>query len=398
MREIRQHFAVPYEYPVFFTRDALAAGEAALVSVLQRAGPGPHRMLAALDGGLLRADPTLPERLGRFARRHAGLLEWVATPVVIPGGEACKQDPGVVEGLHRAVERHRLCRQSLFLAIGGGAVLDAVGFAAATAHRGVRLVRMPSTVLAQNDAGIGVKNAVNAFGRKNFIGAFAPPFGVVNDLALLDTLPARERIAGCAEAVKVSLIKDAAFFETLHASRHRLAALEPEATEQMILRCAELHLEHIRAAGDPFERGSARPLDFGHWSAHALEELTDAALRHGEAVAIGVALDSLYAVRAGLLDELSCRRILATLEDLGFTLTHPALGALDVESALAAFREHLGGRLTITLIEGIGRGVDVHEIDAENMRACIAQLLRRHQRREDSSNDSELSDVRNRGR
>ena len=398
MREIQQSFAVRYEYPVVFTRDALGAGEAALVSVLRRAGVGPHRALAAIDGGLLRADPGLPERLVGFAGRHAGLVEWVAAPVVVPGGEACKQDGAAVEALHRAALRHRLCRQSLLIAIGGGAVLDAVGFAAATAHRGVRLVRMPSTVLAQNDAGIGVKNAVNRFGRKNFVGSFAPPFGVVNDLALLDTLPARERIAGIAEAVKVALIRDAAFFEALHTDRLRLAALEPESTEQMIVRCAELHLEHIRSAGDPFELGSARPLDFGHWSAHALEELSDAAIRHGEAVAIGVALDSLYAARTGLLDELSCRRIVATLEDIGFTLAHPALARLDVEAALAAFREHLGGRLSITLIEGIGRSVDVHEIDVPQMRACIAQLLRRHTRLEDPSHDRELSDVRDRGR
>jgi 3-dehydroquinate synthase len=383
MREILQSFAVQYGYPVFFVRDAFGAGEDALLAVLRAAGPGPHRMLAAVDGGLLRADPGLPARLAGFAERHAGLVELVAAPLVVPGGEACKQDLATVEAIHRAALRHRICRQSLLLAIGGGAVLDAVGFAAATAHRGVRLVRMPSTVLAQNDAGIGVKNAVNRFGRKNFAGSFAPPFGVVNDLALLATLPARERIAGIAEAVKVALIRDAAFFEALHADRFRLAALEPEATERMIVRCAELHLAHIRAGGDPFELGSARPLDFGHWSAHALEEIAGAALRHGEAVAIGVALDSLYAARIGLLDELSSRRIVATLEDLGFALGHAALAQLDVEAALAAFREHLGGGLTITLIEGIGRSVDVHEIDAPQMRASIAQLLRRSAQREE---------------
>jgi 3-dehydroquinate synthase len=383
VREIRQSFAVHYAYPVFFVRDAFGGGEAALLSVLRAAGPGPHRLLAALDGGLLRADPGLPARLARFADRHAALVELVAAPLVLPGGEACKQDLAAVEALHRAVERHRICRQSLLLAIGGGAVLDAAGFAAATAHRGVRLVRMPSTVLAQNDAGIGVKNAVNRLGRKNFAGSFAPPFGVVNDLALLATLPARERIAGIAEAVKVALIRDAAFFETLHANRLRLAALEPEATEQMIVRCAELHLDHIRAGGDPFELGSARPLDFGHWSAHALEELSGGSIRHGEAVAIGVALDSLYAARVGLLDELSCRRIVATLEDLGFVLAHPALAQLDVEAALAAFREHLGGRLTITLIRAIGRSVDVGAIDAAAMRASIARLLRRSAPREE---------------
>jgi 3-dehydroquinate synthase len=334
-------------------------------------------MLVTIDGGLLQADPGLPERLSRFAERHADLVVSVAPPVTLPGGEACKQDAAVVERLHRLVESHRLCRQSFFLAIGGGAVLDAVGYAAATAHRGVRLIRMPSTALAQNDAGIGVKNAINAFGRKNFIGSFAPPFGVVNDLALLDTLPARDRVGGIAEAVKVGVIKDAAFFDALHASRHRLAALEPAATEHMILRCAELHLEHIRTNGDPFEFGSARPLDFGHWSAHALEELSGAALRHGEAVAIGVALDSLYARRIGLLDELSCQRIIATLEGVGFALAHPALRRLDVAAALASFREHLGGGLSITLPVAIGRAVDVHEVEVEEMRACIAQLLRR---------------------
>jgi len=401
VREIRQSFAVEYEYPVLFTRDALGAGEAALLSVLRRAGAGPHRILATLDSGLLHADPGLPERLGRFGERHAELVSWVAPPVTVAGGEACKQDAAVVERLHRLVESHRIDRQSFFLAIGGGAMLDAVGYAAATAHRGVRLIRMPSTTLAQNDAGIGVKNAINAFGRKNFIGCFAPPFGVVNDLALLETLPARDRIAGIGEAVKVAVIKDAAFFDALHANRARLAALEPAATEQMVLRCAELHLEHIRNSGDPFELGSARPLDFGHWSAHALEELSDTALRHGEAVATGVALDTLYARRIGMLDELSCHRILTTLEGVGFVLAQPVLRWLDVEAALAAFREHLGGQLSITLPVAIGRAVDVHTIDLDAMRACIAQLLRRDTKdgkREDAAHEAELSDVRDRGR
>jgi 3-dehydroquinate synthase len=401
VREIEQRFAVSYAYPVVFTRDAFGAGETALLSVLRRAGPGPHRVLVAIDGGLLAADPRLPERLSRFGERHPDQIAWVAPPVVVPGGEVCKQDPALVERFHRLVEAHRIDRQSFFLVIGGGAVLDAVGYAAATAHRGVRLIRMPSTVLGQNDAGIGVKNAVNAFGRKNFVGSFAPPFGVVNDLALLATLPARDRISGIAEAVKVAVLKDAAFFDALHAGRRALAALEPEATEHMIVRCAELHLEHIRTNGDPFELGSARPLDFGHWSAHALEEVSDGALRHGEAVAIGVALDSLYAWRTGLLDELSCRRIVATLEDVGFGLADPALRWLDVEAALAAFREHLGGRLSITLPEAIGRARDVHEIDMEAMRACIALLLRRDEsarRGEGLPHEGELSDVRDRGR
>src|SRR5207247_5778183 len=104
-------------------------------------------------------------------------------------------------------------RQSYALAIGGGAVLDAVGFAAAIFHRGVRHIRCPTTVLAQSDSGVGVKNAINAFGLKNLLGTFAPPFAVINDQTFLDVLPERDKRAGMAEAVKVALIRDGAFFD-----------------------------------------------------------------------------------------------------------------------------------------------------------------------------------------
>jgi 3-dehydroquinate synthase len=253
-------------------------------------------------------------------------------------------------------------------------MLDAIGYAAASAHRGLRLIRMPSTVLGQNDAGVGVKNAVNWRGRKNFLGAFTPPFAVVNDFDVLRTLPTAEQRDGAAEAVKVALIRDRAFFERLYASRHELRALERTAMEAMIVRCAELHLAHIREGGDPFERGSARPLDFGHWSAHKLEELSQPRLRHGEAVAIGIALDSLYSRRVGMLGSEAVELILTTLRELGFRLAHEALARLDVERALDEFREHLGGELCITLLEDIGRGVEVGYIDTAAMRASINEL------------------------
>src|SRR5262249_48180532 len=153
-------------------------------------------------------------------------------------------------------------------------VLDAVGLVAATSHRGIRLIRVPTTVLAQNDSGVGVKNAVNLKGSKNFIGTFAPPFAVLNDLALIGNLPAREKIAGMAEAVKVALIRDAAFFQWLEQNIDALSLFERPAMAYMIRRCAEIHMRQIAEGGDPFESGSARPLDFGHWSAHKLESLT----------------------------------------------------------------------------------------------------------------------------
>lgn len=375
MRAIQQRFTVSYDYPVLFTRDVFDPANPTLADVMRR--DGTRRALVAIDSEVARLTPGLLEKISRYAEAHRGELEFVAPPFLVRGGEICKREPVEVEKLQALVERHKICRHSYILAIGGGAVLDAVGYAAATAHRGVRLLRMPTTVLAQNDAGIGVKNGVNAFGRKNFLGAFSPPYAVINDAAFLATLPQRDLRAGMAEAVKVALIKDRAFFDSLYQARQALARFDAAALEDLIFRCAQLHLDHIATAGDPFEYGSSRPLDFGHWVAHKLEELSGHELRHGEAVAIGLALDSLYSQRLGRLGELDLRRILTLLESLGFALYHPALSWLDVERALADFREHLGGRLSIPLLEGIGRKFEAHEIDVTLMKSCIAALALR---------------------
>jgi 3-dehydroquinate synthase len=375
MRTINQSFQLPYSYEVAFTNRAFAVENQALRRCLAKAGPGPHRVLTVVDSGVLAAFPDLPDQIAEYFSLHADLLKAVAPPLIVSGGEACKTDDREVRRFHKLVAQHGLCRHSFALLIGGGAVLDAMGFAAATAHRGIRVVRMPTTVLAQNDAGIGVKNAINSEGRKNFIGTFAPPFAVLNDFDFLSGLDPRDRRAGLAEAVKVALIKDPEFFEYLHANREPLSKFALEPTKQAIFRCAELHLNHIRTSGDPFELGSARPLDFGHWSAHKLEELSEGALRHGEAVAIGIAIDSLYSHQRGMLAESELNTIILTLQALGFNLRSSVLRYLEIDRALEEFREHLGSELCITLLAGIGRGVEVHEIDLDVMRKCVSLLL-----------------------
>ncbi|MBI5446900.1 MAG: 3-dehydroquinate synthase [Deltaproteobacteria bacterium] len=374
MREIRQRFEAVYSFPIYFVRGAFALENPLLAEVFRSGGARQHRALLVIDSAVRQALPDLSERARRFAAAHAADVELVAEPFEIRGGEVCKNDPREVEALQGLIEKHRLCRQSFVVAVGGGAVLDAAGFAAATAHRGIRLIRMPTTVLAQNDAGVGVKNGVNAFGRKNFLGTFAPPFAIVNDFDFLETLGPRDLRAGIAEAVKVALIKDRGFFDALCEDRKRLASFEAEAMERMIVSCAELHIRHIATSGDPFECGSARPLDFGHWSAHKLEELTSGGLKHGEAVAIGIALDSLYARRAGLLTSGEVERVLTLLRELGFALFHPALRSMDIAGALEDFREHLGGGLTITLPDGIGARVEVSRVDTELMGRCVDEL------------------------
>jgi 3-dehydroquinate synthase len=244
-------------------------------------------------------------------------------------------------------------------------------------------VRIPTTTLSQCDSGVGVKNGINAFGKKNFLGSFAPPFAVLNDFQLLATLPARDKRAGYSEAVKVACIRDREFFETLEQHALRLARFEPESMRQLIQRCAELHVNHIAGCGDPFEMGSARPLDFGHWSAHKLEQLSGFEVRHGEAVAMGIALDVLYSRRLGWLDPAEAERVLLLLEALGFELYTKEMSQRDPRGSwrllegLEEFREHLGGRLTLTLLRKIGVGMEVHEIDSAQMLAALEELSTR---------------------
>jgi 3-dehydroquinate synthase len=382
VKTIVQEFAVPYRYPVVFTRDAFGPENEALSQVLAGSGQQANRVLVVVDSQTVAAATGLLEKIEKYGQRHLPLLDYVDAPHIARGGEGCKGDTAAVERIHALIDRCRLCRHSFVLAIGGGALLDTAGYAAATAHRGIRLIRMPTTTLAQGDAGVGVKTGINGFGRKNYLGTFTPPYAVINDFAFLETLPEREKRAGMAEAVKVALIKDRAFFDDLYRQRGRLAAFDRSAMEAMVFRCAALHLEHIGAGGDPFEQGSSRPLDFGHWSAHKIEALTAGELGHGEAVAIGVALDTLYSRHAGSLTEIEAAKILVTLEELGFDLYHWSLGWLNVGEALREFQEHLGGELSITLLDGIGRMRQTHRVDPELMKACIGELQQRQENKE----------------
>ncbi len=374
-----QSFAVRFEYPIYFTRHAFDPANPCLRQAIARLEPDKrHRLAVFVDDGVLLACPDLPASILRYARKQPASLEVAGDIVAVPGGEAVKNQHDCVEHVLRELSARRIDRQSCVMTVGGGAVLDAVGFAAAIFHRGVRHIRCPTTVLSQDDSGVGVKNGINAFGCKNLLGAFSPPFAVINDSAFLDALPDRDKRAGMAEAVKVALIRDAEFFGWLEQEADALARFAPNALDALVRRCALLHLRQITQGGDPFETGSARPLDYGHWSAHKLEMLTRNALRHGEAVAIGVALDARYSVLARLLREGDDARIGRLLRKLGFRLWDEALELRDaggrrrVLAGLADFQEHLGGELTITLLEEIGRGVEVHDMDE----ALIEQAIR----------------------
>ena len=379
-----QQFSVPFAYPVYFTKNMFAADNEVFIKALTRLeSHRQHRFVTFIDAGVADALPNLADDITNYAQANAETIDLVAAPEIISGGEGVKNDPDLIARLQKQMLDLRIDRHSFVMAIGGGAFLDMIGYVAATTHRGLRLIRVPTTVLAQNDSGVGVKTGVNAWGSKNLLGSFAPPFAVINDSTYLASLNERDRRAGMAEAVKVALIRDGSFFAALEANAEALARFDPPAVNHLIRRCAELHMHQIAFGGDPFEAGSARPLDYGHWAAHKLESITDHAVRHGEAVAIGLALDTRYSVAKGLLAPGNEDRVCALLDKLGFDLWHPALemrnedGILTILAGLREFREHLGGELTITLLTGIGTGHEVNEMDEAVILDSLAWLKNR---------------------
>jgi 3-dehydroquinate synthase len=378
---------VSFRHRVFFTDHVFDPANLTLRNVLANADSArASRTLLIADEGLHQARPDLLNEISRYFETHANAIQLASHPLLMEGGERVKNSYFHVSEVHSQIERHHLDRHSYVIALGGGALLDMVGLAAATAHRGCRHVRLPTTTLSQADSGVGVKNGINAFGKKNFVGTFAPPFAVINDFNLLRSLAPRDKRAGYVEAVKVALIRNQPFFESIERDADALARFDPEPMRHLIHQCAELHLRHIATSGDPFELGSARPLDFGHWAAHKLEQLSEYRIRHGEAVAIGVALDTIYSRRLGWLDPASANRVLDLLERLGFDLYSTELsltdpdGRLIITHGLDEFREHLGGRLNVTLLRSIGQGFETHEMDLPQVAHSILELQQRHHR------------------
>jgi 3-dehydroquinate synthase len=373
-----------HTHRILFTREAFHVRNNAVRDLVTLHKPHKlPRVLVFVDEAVATANRDLIDDIVAYGEVHADAFTLADTPITLPGGEACKNDLRLVECCWDAINEAALDRHSYVFVIGGGAVLDLVCFAASTAHRGIRHVRFPTTTLSQGDGGVGVKNGVNYFGKKNWIGSFAVPYAVVNDFAFLESLPARERRNGIIEAIKVALIRDGAFFEQIEAMAADLAELKQEALEKVVQRSAELHVEHIATSGDPFELGSVRPLDFGHWAAHKLEQISKFAVTHGEAVAIGIAVDLVYSRMQGLLDAETCERVLKLIESIGFATYSPHLmengrsGEPAILEGLEEFREHLGGQLTVTLVPKIGEKIEVHEMNRVKILNAVVELRQR---------------------
>jgi 3-dehydroquinate synthase len=378
MEHLQQSFTIKFEYKVYFTSGLLDTSNKLFSDFLDHAGAAdiPKKILFVVDQGVVAAGADPKGQLEAYFESYSE-VQLVPQIIMVPGGEAVKNETRYFNEILEAVNTYKIDRHSYIAAIGGGSVLDLVGYAAAVSHRGIKHIRIPTTVLSQNDSGVGVKNGINYFGKKNFLGTFAPPVAVFNDSNYLTTLSDRDWRSGISEAVKVALIKDPAFFDWLEAHADALVKRDLQTMNQLIYRCAELHMQHI-AGADPFETGSSRPLDFGHWSAHKLEQLSGFEVLHGEAVAIGMAMDTVYSNISGRLSDGETNRVIALLQKFGFAVYHPLMEVENPDSAilrgLEEFREHLGGRLTIMLLDKIGQGAEVHEVATEILKAAARKL------------------------
>ncbi|TGL55300.1 3-dehydroquinate synthase [Leptospira kemamanensis] len=378
-KKITSEFQVSFRYEVCFTKNLFSSDNSCLrdffksKQILETL----KKLLVVLDLGVFHNHPNLSEEIQSYFQNQIPNLQFIEKILVIPGGEECKNQTSHFDSVISAINMYGIDRHSYVMCIGGGALLDMVGYAAAVSHRGIRLIRIPTTVLSQNDSGVGVKNSINYDGKKNFLGTFAPPVAVFNDSQFLVSLDDRDWRSGISEAVKVSLIKDKSFFEWLENNAFHCNNRVLDVMESLIYQCANLHVHHI-SSGDPFEFGSSRPLDFGHWFAHKLEYLSNFTIRHGEAVAVGIALDSIYSYLMGYLNEYDLKRIIELLLKFGFTFNDPVLkekGKENLSIALEEFREHLGGKLTLLMLDGIGSPREIYEMNEDKLLKAFVRLL-----------------------
>lgn len=371
---ISQNINVNFSYDLHFTNDVFNSKNTTLLKTVSKS-ENKAKILFFVEKELLRHFPDLSDRIINYSANFAEKIDLIGNPIILEGGESLKSFDPIMNIVNQIADAG-LCRQSYVCIIGGGAFLDLVGLAAALVHRGIRQIRFPTTVLSQNDSGVGVKNGINMFGQKNYIGTFAPPYAVINDFDFLDSLSDRDWISGVAEAFKVAIIKDSDFFNYLYENIPKIKERNKSVIHKVIIRCAEIHLKHIAESGDPFEMGAARPLDFGHWAAHKMEILSNGNIRHGEAVAAGIALDSCYAEKLELINSKTLDSIINAFIKLGFELYYPEMEDSRLFDGLKDFQDHLGEKLHITLPDGLGNKIEVNQMDLKLIQECVKILSR----------------------
>lgn len=306
-----------------------------------------------------------------------GGTSWHVDTVAIPAGESSKSI-SVVQTMYDALVQQRADRRAVVLAVGGGVVGDAAGFAAATYNRGIIFIQVPTSLLAMVDSSVGGKVGINHPKGKNLIGAFHQPRGVLIDPQVLDTLPDREFRSGLAEVVKYGVILDADFFRFLEENVDQILNHDPATLTHLIARSCQLKAQVVEE--DEFETTGLRAvLNYGHTFGHAYEALTGyGQLTHGEAVAIGMVHASQLAERRNLVDSTFTQRQVDLLMRLGLPTALPEPARLTVEDVLSRMRldkKNVAGKLRFILPTRMGEVRLFDDIPEDDVRAVLEDVL-----------------------
>ncbi len=370
-----------HDLAVRVTRDVLSPRNPDLLELLRRREPAArHRAFFVVDSGVAAARPDVPAAVEAYARAHSASLVLAGAPLIVQGGDAVKARGEVCDWIRARLTGAGIDARSHVVIVGGGALLDCAGFAAATLHGGIRVTRVPTTLAAQVSSAWSCDSAVHACGRRDWMRAAQAPFAVAIDPRWLASLPENERRCGLAEALRVAALGDPRLFHWLCDRTEALAAFDRRAIETLTRWCARLQWERLRGQ-DPAHPGDGRAAGLGRWAGYALRALADDAGNEEEA-SIGLAVDVLLSVvLTGLAPE-AAKAALEAMTALGLPLWHEALGRSDDEgrpaliAGLAELREREGGAPSVTLLSALGRPARSDCVGAEALAAVLEALYR----------------------
>jgi 3-dehydroquinate synthase len=272
----------------------------------------------------------------------------------VPAGEEAK-DIAVAAGLWSRLAGHRVSRSDVVVGIGGGAVTDLAGFVAATWLRGVRVVHVPTTLLAVVDAAIGGKTGINIAAGKNLVGAFHPPAGVLADLGMLASLPRREYVSGMAEVIKAGFIADPVILDLVESDPAAATSPGGRHERELVERAIQMKADVVAADLRESEAGRREMLNYGHTLGHAIERAEDYAIPHGEAVAIGMMFAAAVGRLTGRLDEPTAARHGEILTSVGLPTSYHGGSWHRLRETMAVDKKTRGQRLRLVVLDGLAK-------------------------------------------
>jgi len=273
--------------------------------------------------------------------------------------------------LYQELTAIRAERAMPILALGGGVIGDLAGFVAATYQRGVPLVQLPTTLLAQVDSSVGGKVAVDHGQLKNMIGAFYQPAMVIADTSTLKSLPGEELVNGLAEVIKSAAIRDGRFFSFLEENMEKIKSLDEDILEETVYQSVKIKAEVV--VEDELDMGLRHILNYGHTIGHAIESVSDFKIKHGRAVAVGMVAAARIATKLGMLGEDEVKRLQKLIARAGLPAEMPDLNVAEVMQAMQHDKKVRAGKTRFVLLKSIGNAVVADDVSSSLIEEVLTE-------------------------